>query len=81
MEFECLRNEKIDSCKRDMESVGLKVEDVLDRTTWKNDIRNHSGDPDDGESPTRRTNSALMYSPLTIESSHCSLCLFVRVCP
>ena len=24
-----------DSCKRDMESVGLKDEDVLDRTKWK----------------------------------------------
>ena len=45
-----------DLCKRDMESVGLKVADVLDRTTWKNDIHNHSGDPDDEESPTRRTN-------------------------
>ena len=30
---------------RDMESVGLKEEDVLDRTKWKNDIHNHSGDP------------------------------------
>ena len=26
-----------DSCKRDMESVGLK-EDVLERTKWRNDI-------------------------------------------
>ena len=34
-----------DSCKRDMGSVGLKAEDVLDRTKWKNDIHNHSGDP------------------------------------
>ena len=33
-----------DSCKRDMESVGLKEEDALDRTKWKNDIQNHSGD-------------------------------------
>ena len=33
-----------DSCKRDMESVGLK-EDVLYRTRWKNDIHNRSGDP------------------------------------
>ena len=30
--------------ERDMESVGLK-EDALDRTKWKNDIHNHSGDP------------------------------------
>ena len=28
-----------------MESVGRKEEDVLDRTKWKNDIHNHSGDP------------------------------------
>ena len=29
-----------DSCKRDMENVGLKEEDVLDRIMWKNDIHN-----------------------------------------
>ena len=34
-----------DSCKRDMESLGLKEEDALDRTKWKNDIQYHSGDP------------------------------------
>ena len=34
-----------DSCKRDMERVGLKEEDVLDRTKWKNGIQYHSGDP------------------------------------
>ena len=34
-----------DSCKRDMESVGLKEEDALDWTKWKNDIHNHFGDP------------------------------------
>ena len=33
------------SCKRNMESIGSKEEDVLDRTKWKNDIHNHSGDP------------------------------------
>ena len=33
-----------DSYKTDMESEGLKEEDVLDRTTWKNDIHNHSSD-------------------------------------
>ena len=26
-------------------SVGLKKEDVPDRTKWKNDVQNHSGDP------------------------------------
>ena len=34
-----------DPGKRDMESVRLTVEDALERTTWKNDIHNHSGDP------------------------------------
>ena len=34
-----------ESCKRDRDCVGLKEEDTLDRTKWKNDIRNHSGDP------------------------------------
>ena len=43
-----------DSCKRVVESVGLKEEDVLDRTKWKNDILNHTGDPDDGKSTRRR---------------------------
>ena len=27
-----------DSCKRDLESLGLKREDVLDRTKWKRDM-------------------------------------------
>ena len=30
---------------RGMESVGLKEEDVLDSTKWKNDIQIHSGHP------------------------------------
>ena len=34
-----------DSCKRDMESAGLKEEDVLDRTKWNNDTQYHSSDP------------------------------------
>ena len=25
--------------------MGLKEKDALDRTKWKNDIHNHSGDP------------------------------------
>ena len=29
---------------RDMESAVLEEEGVLDRTKWKNDIHNHSGD-------------------------------------
>ena len=28
-----------------MESVGVKVEDVIDRTKWKKEIQNYSGDP------------------------------------
>ena len=43
-----------DSCKRDMESVGLKEEDALDRTKWKNDIHNHSGDPRWWKHPRKR---------------------------
>ena len=36
-----------DSCKRDMESVGLNVrkQGLLGRTKWKNDIQHHSDDP------------------------------------
>ena len=30
---------------RDIESVGVKEENVPDRTKWKNDIQYHSGDP------------------------------------
>ena len=29
-----------------MESVRLTEEDVMDRTKWKRDIQNHSGDPE-----------------------------------
>ena len=28
-----------------MESMGLKEEDAVDRTKWKNDIQYNSGDP------------------------------------
>ena len=31
--------------KRDMGSVGLKEQNALDRTKWKNGIQYHSGDP------------------------------------
>ena len=34
-----------DSCKRYMESMELKKEDILDRANWKNYIHNNSGDP------------------------------------
>ena len=33
-----------DSCKRDVESMGLNVEGVHDRTKWKREIQNYSGD-------------------------------------
>ena len=36
--------DKIVRKKRDMESVGLKRGEVLDRTKWKNGIHNDSGD-------------------------------------
>ena len=42
-----------DSCKRYMESVVLKVEDVLHRTKWKGDNHNHSGDLRRWENPGR----------------------------
>ena len=32
------------SCNRDMESVGLKADGVLDRTKWKRAIQNSSGE-------------------------------------
>ena len=32
-------------CKTDLKSVVLKVDGVLDRTPWKRDIQNQSGDP------------------------------------
>ena len=47
-----------DSCKRDMESAGLKEDDVLDRTKWRNDIHNHSGDPRWWENPEEKKNTS-----------------------
>ena len=32
-------------CKRDIESVELTVDDLLNRIKWKRDIHNHSDDP------------------------------------
>ena len=29
---------------RDMESVGTKAEDVMDRTKWKREVQNYSSD-------------------------------------
>ena len=34
-----------DSCQRDVESVGLKVENLLGRTNRKREIQMHPGDP------------------------------------
>ena len=34
-----------DSCKKRCGECGLKEEDALDRTKWKNDIQCHSSDP------------------------------------
>ena len=36
---------------KDMTSVWLKKEDVLDRIKWKNDIHNHAATLDGGTSP------------------------------
>ena len=43
-----------------MDSVRLKVEDVLDRTKWKRD--KHSGDPDDGKSQEKEEIQAMFSS-------------------
>ena len=44
-----------DSCKRDMESLGSEVEDVLDRTKWKGDIFiTIPANPDDGKIPRKK---------------------------
>ena len=45
-----------DLCKRDMENVGLKEDDALDRATSKNDIKTHSGDPRRWEKPEEKKN-------------------------
>ena len=34
--------------------LALKVEDILDRTKWKNDIQNHSSDPRWWEEPEKK---------------------------
>ena len=52
-----------DSCKRDMVSVGLKEEDVLDRTMWKNDIQYHSGGPRWWETLRRRKIQVNKHDP------------------
>ena len=41
---------------------GVKEEDVLDRTTWKNYNQCHSGTPDDGKSPRRRRRRGMSSS-------------------
>ena len=41
----CQKTRWKDSCKRDKESVGLKEEDAVNRTKWKNDCQYHFGDP------------------------------------
>ena len=49
-----------DLCKRYMESAGLKEEDVLDRTKWKNDIHHHSGDPRWWGKPEEKTEKMMI---------------------
>ena len=43
-----------DSCKRYMGSVGLKEEDAMARTKWKNDMHDHSGNPRRWEKPEEK---------------------------
>ena len=44
----------IHTCKIDMESFCVKEKDVLDRTKWNTDTRNHSGDARWRGNPSRR---------------------------
>ena len=46
-----------------MKSVGLKEEDVLDRTKWKNDIQNFSATPDDGGKPGEKKKIMVIVLP------------------
>ena len=41
-------------CNRDMESMGLKVEDEMDRTKWEKEVQNHSGDTRRREKPEKK---------------------------
>ena len=43
-----------DLCNRSMESLRLKVEDVMDRTKWKSEIHKQSGDPRWQEKPKKK---------------------------
>ena len=65
-----------EACKRDMESVGLKEEDAQDRTKWKNDIHNHSGD-DDRKSPRRKRRT---WYACACMSERVSVCVRACVC-
>ena len=50
---------QVERLVKNRESLGLKMEDVLDRTKWNRYAHNHSGDPDDGKSPRRRTSVSI----------------------
>ena len=41
----------------DMESVGLKVEDFMDRTRWREKSKTITATPDDRKSQRRRSNT------------------------
>ena len=56
-----------------MESEGLREEDVLDRTTWKNDIKTISATPDDGTRQMRR----LIRRMSAWEKHICTMCAFI----
>ena len=50
-----------ESCERDMESVELKEEDVLDRTKSKREIKNSSGDLRRWEKPEKKILEYIPY--------------------
>ena len=52
-----------------MENVVLKEEDVPDRTKWKNDIQNRSGDPRWREKPEEKESFLILRSSDKIKSS------------
>ena len=63
-----------DSCKT--ESLGLKEEDALGRTKWKDDIQYHSGDSRRRDKPQEKKNNMLTDS---CHSPYECLCLGDRI--
>ena len=55
-----------DACKRD---IGLKAEDVLDRTKVRTEIENHSGNPRRRKNPKKKRNTPICRQ-LSISCTH-----------